>query len=274
MRPVPQKPIRARRSFETREGEGPLLGGAVPLICVPLVGKSRDDVLAETRNLAGLAPDVVELRIDAWDCIENVVEATGLISEVRDRVEALPVILTCRGHWEGGVKEVSEAAKDAIYEAAMEGGLVDFVDKELKYGETVLARLKERANARGVRVIVSYHDFRGTPSKEFIYSRLAQQIRYGADVAKAAFMPQKEEDVLNVLSATLAIRREFPDVPLITMSMGELGMHSRVVGGLYGSDLTFAVGSAASAPGQIPVAQMRSAFDLMYPGGVEAPNLI
>ena len=42
-------------------------------------------------------------------------------------------------------------------------------------------------------------------------------------------------------------------------------MHSRIVGGLYGSDLTFAVGSAASAPGQIPVAQVRSVFALVYP---------
>jgi 3-dehydroquinate dehydratase-1 len=244
-----------------------VLGGAAPLICVPLVGKSREDVLAETRNLASLAPDIIELRIDAWDCVEDTAEAVGLIAEVRDKANAnnLPTILTCRGHWEGGVKEVSEPAKDAVYEAAIDGGLVDFVDKELKYGPAPLARLKERANAKGVFLIVSYHDFAGTPPKEFIYSQLAQQIRYGADVAKIALMPKKEEDVLNLLAATLAVRREFPDTPLITMSMGELGMHSRIVGGLYGSDLTFAVGSAASAPGQIPVAQMRSAFGLIYP---------
>ena len=222
VRPVPQKPISARKS---------VLGAAAPLICVPLVGKSREDVLTETQNLASLAPDIIELRIDAWDCIENTAAATGLIAEVRDKVRDLPVILTCRGHWEGGVKEVSEPAKDAVYEAAIDSGLVDFVDKELKYGEAVLARLKERANAKGVSLIVSYHDFTGTPSKEFIYSQLAQQIRYGADVAKVALMPKNEEDVLNVLAATLAVRREFPDVPLITMSMGGLGMHSRIVGG-------------------------------------------
>ncbi|MDR1979828.1 MAG: type I 3-dehydroquinate dehydratase [Synergistaceae bacterium] len=256
MRPVPNKPIEAHKS---------VLGGAVPLICVPLVGKSREDVLAETRDLANLAPDIIELRIDAWDCVENAAEATGLISEVRDEVRDLPMILTCRGHWEGGVKEVSEPMKSAVYEAAIDKGLVDFVDKELSYGPAVLSRLKKRANAKGVSLIVSYHDFKRTPSKEFIYSQLTQQIRYGADVAKVALMPQKEEDVLALLSATLAIRRDFPDVPLIAMSMGALGTHSRVVGGLYGSDLTFAVGSAASAPGQIPVARMRSAFDLMYP---------
>lgn len=255
MRPVPLKPITAR---------GKILGGTVPLVCVPLVGKSRDEVLAEARNLTNVDPDIIELRIDAWDCIEDCGKSTDLIAEVRGMTPILPIILTCRGHWEGGIKEVSESAKDAVYGKAIESGLVDFVDKELKYGEAVLGQLKAQANAKGISLIVSYHDFRKTPSREFICSQLTQQIRCGADVAKIALMPQKEEDVLRVLGSTLAIRREFPDVPLITMSMGALGMHSRVVGGLYGSDLTFAVGSQASAPGQIPVQQMRSTFELFY----------
>ncbi len=255
MRPVPLKPITAR---------GKILGGATPLVCVPLVGKSRDEVLGEARNLANVDPDIIELRIDAWDCIEDCEKSTALIAEVRDMARHLPIILTCRGHWEGGIKEVSEGAKNAVYGKAIGRKLVDFVDKELKYGEAVLGELKALANAQGISLIVSYHDFRETPSREFIHAQLAQQIRCGADVAKIALMPQKEEDVLRVLGSTLAIRRDFPDVPMITMSMGPLGMHSRVVGGLYGSDLTFAVGSQASAPGQIPVKQMRSAFDLFY----------
>ena len=255
MRPLPKKPIDVRNA---------VLGGKVPLVCVPLVGKNRDEVLAEARNLASCAPDLAELRIDAWDCIEDCEKSLALITEVRDAVKDLPLILTCRGHWEGGVKEVSEAAKNSVYDAAIDKRLIDFVDKELKYGEAELSRLKKRASAKGVSLIVSYHDFKKTPSREFIYSQLAQQIRYGADVAKIALMPQCEEDVLSVLSATLAVRREFPDVPLITMSMGSMGMHSRIVGGLYGSDLTFAVGSAASAPGQIPVAQVKELFDLLF----------
>lgn len=256
MRPLPLKPIKARSA---------VLGGASPLICVPLVGKSREEVLTEARNLANAGPDIAELRVDAWDCIEDSAKALELVAEVRTEVKDLPLILTCRGHWEGGVKEVSEKAKDVLYTEAIDKGLVDFIDKELAYSDSVLTSLKKRANEKGIALIVSYHDFKKTPSMEFIYSQLAQQIRYGADVAKIALMPACEEDVLNVFRATLAIRRDFPDVPLITMSMGNLGMHSRIVGGLYGSDLTFAVGSAASAPGQIPILQMRETFDLMYP---------
>ena len=255
MRPVPKKPIKVG---------GCVLGGSAPLICVPLVGKSQEEVLTEVHNLESVAPDIIELRIDAWDCIEDREKSVSLLKEVRETAKNLPVILTCRGHWEGGNKEVSESAKDAVYEAAIEEGLADFVDKELSYGEPKLKQLKDSANSKGISLIISYHNFERTPSKEFVYAQLARQIHCGADVAKAALMPKSEEDVLNVLSATLAVRRDFPDTPLITMSMGPLGMHSRIVGGLYGSDLTFAVGSAASAPGQIPAAQMRSVFEPMY----------
>lgn len=254
-RPLPAKPIVAR---------GRTLGGPVPLICVPLVGKNRPGILAEVENLNRVAPDIIELRVDAWDTIEDTDSSLDLLAEIRGLVGDLPVILTCRGHWEGGIKAVSEGAKDALYEGAIEKRLVDFVDKELSYGPEKLARLKALSAPNGVSLIVSCHDFQKTPSMPFIYAQLARQIACGADVAKIALMPQSEEDVLKVFEATLAVRRDFPDIPLITMSMGELGQVSRIAGGLYGADLTFAVGSAASAPGQIPVLQMRSSFDLLY----------
>lgn len=254
-RPVPARPIKAGSA---------LLGGAVPLICVPLVGATPEAVMAEVKNLSSIGPDIIELRIDAWDAVEDVDFSMALLRDVRSAIGDLPVILTCRGHWEGGIKEVSESAKDEIYSRAISEKLVDFVDKELSYGYVKLAEVKSHAKAHGVGLIVSFHDFKKTPSASFIYAQLATQIRFGADVAKVALMPETEEDVLKVFEATLAVRRDFPEVPLITMSMGALGQISRLAGGLYGSDLTFAVGSAASAPGQIPVERMRGAFDLLY----------
>jgi 3-dehydroquinate dehydratase-1 len=76
-------------------------------------------------------------------------------------------------------------------------------------------------------------------------------------------MPRCEEDVLRLLDVTLRARREFPDLPLCTMSMGRLGSVTRVAGFLYGSDMAFAVGKEASAPGQIPIADARRMTDLL-----------
>ena len=51
------------------------------------------------------------------------------------------------------------------------------------------------------------------------------------------------------------------DKPLITMSMGDIGALSRIIGWAYGSILTFGVGVKSSAPGQIEVGKLREAIE-------------
>ena len=62
------------------------------------------------------------------------------------------------------------------------------------------------------------------------------------------------------------MKEEFPDFPLITMSMGELGKVSRLYGGLYGSFVSFGCVSEASAPGQVYYETMCEVFDKIYKG--------
>ena len=253
--------LEAKRPIAAR-GRG--LGGRTPLVCIPLVGKDHDAIMAEARNVPAIAPDVIELRIDWWDFIEDAEKSAAMVREVRKAVGDTPIILTCRGDWEGGYKKVSDEAKFAVYAAAIREELVDFVDMELKYGQAKIGEVKAQTAGKKVSLIVSFHNFQQTPSQEEMFSIMERELQAGADVAKLAAMPQKEEDVLAVLAATLAVRRKYPDQPVISMSMGPLGAVTRIVGGLFGSDLTFAVGSQASAPGQIPVAELRKCFEVVH----------
>jgi 3-dehydroquinate dehydratase-1 len=45
--------------------------------------------------------------------------------------------------------------------------------------------------------------------------------------------------------------------------MGPLGSVTRMVGGVFGSSLSFAVGDTASAPGQIPIADLCIVYDII-----------
>ena len=74
----------------------------------------------------------------------------------------------------------------------------------------------------------------------------------GADIAKYAVMPNSELDVLTLLSATIIMKKNHSNTPVITMSMGKLGAISRVCGSLSGSAVTFGTAGHASAPGQLP----------------------
>src|SRR4029450_6364670 len=98
---------------------------------------------------------------------------------------------------------------------------------------------------------------------DLLLAKVGEMQELGADIAKIAVMPQKPEDVLRLLHVTVLARRQFPRLPLVTMSMGALGSITRVAGFLYGSDMAFAVGKAASAPGQIPIEDARRTTELL-----------
>ena len=78
----------------------------------------------------------------------------------------------------------------------------------------------------------------------------------GADVAKIAVMPQSMDDVLALLAATERASRNV-DIPLVSMAMGPLGAVTRAAGWIFGSAMTFAVGASSSAPGQMPIEDVR-----------------
>jgi 3-dehydroquinate dehydratase I len=84
----------------------------------------------------------------------------------------------------------------------------------------------------------------------------------GADVAKVAVMPQGLEDVLTVLQATLDGQKKIR-LPIISMSMGAYGSLSRLFGWVFGSSVSFAVGQKASAPGQVPIEDLKVVLDVL-----------
>ena len=81
--------------------------------------------------------------------------------------------------------------------------------------------------------------FYETPDREVMKMLLEQMCAGGADVVKLAVMPQNMEDVLKLLSVTNEFKEENPDTPVITMSMGKMGMISRLCGE-FGAAVTFA----------------------------------
>ena len=241
-----------------------VIGGDKPLICLPLVGDTRAKVLQEAEELAALRPDLLEWRIDAYDEVENNKDCLSVLKEVRAAIGEIPLIFTCRIDLEGGLKHISRKNRLELFTAVMKSGDVDIVDIELCNDEEFVKTLRERAKQSNVRLILSYHNFKETPSEQFIYSKLVEAQTAGADISKLAVMPGDYSDVLTLLNATNKARNETVQGPMVTMSMGPEGAVSRLAGGLFGSDITFAIGMQASAPGQIPIKELKTVMDLLY----------
>jgi 3-dehydroquinate dehydratase-1 len=241
----------------------PLAGGRLPAVCAPLVARALAELVTETRDVAAKQPDLLEWRVDFFDAIADTAQVLAAAAAVREAAAGIPILFTRRSQREGGQPiPLDEARVLAMYEAVIASGAVDLVDYEMDNEPALLARVRDLARARGLPLVLSFHNFQHTPSSEQLAARFAQAHVLGADVAKLAVMPQSMQDVHRLLGATLQASASLP-IPVISMAMGGLGAVSRLCGGVFGSALTFAVGAAASAPGQIPIEDVRSAVAVL-----------
>lgn len=236
-----------------------LLGdGRSPLICVPLVAQTRADLLADAATAMSQHPDVIEWRVDHFVDIESADLVLSAGHALREIAGDTPLILTVRSSAEGGQPvNLSPLALHTLRLAAADQLPFEFHDLEIRSSEALIHELIGRAHARGGKVILSAHDFQGTPPEAVLESLFRRAHQLGADVAKVAVMPQAPEDVLRLLTVTQHMSKTLP-IPVISMAMGSLGVVSRIFGGVFGSALTFATSGRESAPGQLPLQDLRA----------------
>ena len=241
----------------------PVAGGRSPLICTPLVGSGKDAVARELAAILPLNPDVLEWRADHFQNLGNLPEVLEVAKVLKATAGPIPIIFTCRSVKEGGPAiTLDEEAVVRLHVALCASRLVDFIDFELCNPPEHLERVREASRTHGVALILSYHNFQETPAAEVLASKFADAERFGADVAKVAVMPRTPADVLTLLGATWRAS-ETISIPLIAMSMGGLGAVSRMAGGVFGSALTYAVGASSSAPGQVPITDLRIVLETL-----------
>jgi 3-dehydroquinate dehydratase-1 len=245
------------------EVRGRKLGGETPLICTPLVGRTRERVLAEAASVVAKKPDVIEWRVDFFDGIGDTAAVLDTGRALRAAAGDTPIIFTRRSIKEGG-QPIAIGDEDVVrlYDAVGATGLVDFLDFEMSNDAGQVQRVLESARRHGTRVILSYHNFGYTPGLDFLVQRFLEAERLGGDVAKVAVMPRDRADVLTLFAATSQAEAK-ARIPLISMSMGPLGSVTRMIGGVFGSALSFAVGEGSSAPGQIPIADLNVVFAVL-----------
>lgn len=244
--------------------KGKTIGGPEPLVCLPLVAQTAADLVNQATELMKLSPDILEWRIDGFDGVNNCGECLQALSALRTATQSLPIIFTCRIHTEGGLCTMDPKTRLDLICAAIETGHLDIVDIELCNPPDFIETVLKTAGKNDVSVILSFHDFEKTPEEKVILECLMRAQNMGAHIAKAAVMPENMADVLALLNATFKARTQGLQIPIVTMSMGAQGVVTRLAGGLFGSDITFAIGKNASAPGQIHIQELRQAMTLLY----------
>ncbi|MGX7069852.1 type I 3-dehydroquinate dehydratase [Gemella bergeri] len=240
---------------------GVVFGEGRPKIIVPIVGKNEQEILEAASDIKTIDCDLVEWRIDFFDKVEEQGEVSELSKKIKKIINR-PLLVTFRTKKEGGVLELSDNKYFEVYNEVVENGNIDLLDVELFMPVEEVSALIEKAHANNVKIVMCNHDFDKTPERDEIVNRLTTMSEKGADICKIAVMPNSNKDVITLLDAT-RIAKEKINKPLITMSMGALGMISRVSGEVFGSTATFGAAKQSSAPGQVPVAQLREILDTL-----------
>ena len=242
---------------------GRVIGGPRPQICVPLMAASREALLEQADTVDQLQPDLIEWRVDALEELADLGAVRQTLAALRAGRPALPLLFTCRAGEEGGVQTIAPGHRRDLYLMAISTGLADLIDIELASDPLTIRTLQKQAAAAGVRLILSFHDFGRTPDRGVLVRKLREAERAGADIAKIAVMPSTCRDLLTLLDAACEARRRFLKIPLIAIAMGEGGLLSRIAGGLFGSDIVFASGGIATAPGQIAIQDLRKVWSVL-----------
>ncbi len=239
-----------------------VIGAGRPKICVPVTARTRRELLENIKLIRQNKSmiQLLEWRVDWFDSCLNFQRVENALAELRSAFPNLPVIFTFRSREEGGKRQIYFRDYRNLYLRIAQKSLAEIIDVEIeKQGPT--EQLIQELKKKNVTVIASNHHFEGTPSLQEMISVLEKMQRSGADIVKLAVMPNSKSDVMNLMQAALTVK-EKKKTPVVAMAMGELGRVSRLSGGFFGSDLTFGMVGASSAPGQIEVSQLNEALHI------------
>jgi len=213
-------------------------------ICVPVI-ETTVEKAREAIKEANHVADLIELRTDY---LKDHQWATLMMDRRK------PFIITNRGREEGGRFRGNERERFRILKEAVLWS-AEFVDIEMRSNRSLLRNMIENRN--GTKIILSRHNFYGTPSPKELRSLFDRMIRLRPDVVKIVTFARSLEDNLNVLSLIPYALGEKKKI--VAFCMGEKGKMSRIFSPVLGAAWTFASLSRdrASAPGQLTAGQMR-----------------
>jgi len=200
-----------------------------------------------------------EVKICATIFEKDPEEAKKLIEEIKEKVhfvelrldalkelpqnlpEGVQYIFTCRRKEEGGLFEDEEEKRISLLKEALKRFNGKYVDIEWKTPEILKQRL---LNQKGLKVILSYHDFSGTPSLEFLLELFEEMRKDRATIYKIVTMANSLEDSFRVLLFLREVTKR--GFKVVAHAMGQKGRLSRLLSPFMGGAFVY----VSSRPGK------------------------
>lgn len=220
-------------------------------IVVPIMPRSIEEVVSIDLERLEDA-DIIEWRADYLPKEDILTVAPAVFEKFVGR----EIVFTIRTRKEGGQIELTDEEYVKLIKEIATLYQPDYIDFEYFSHQSVFKEMLDFPN-----LVLSYHNFEETP--ENFMEIMSELTSLSPAVVKMAVMANTEQDALDVMNYTRGFKTLNAEQTFATMSMGKIGMLSRIAGMVTGSCWTFASLDEASAPGQISLANTRKFLDIL-----------
>lgn len=196
--------------------------------------------------------DVIEWRADFLDKNEILTVAPAVFEKFAGR----EILFTLRTRGEGGQIDLTSEEYLAIIQDIQSIYHPDYIDFEFYSHREVFEQMLEFSN-----LVLSYHNFQETPDN--MMEILSELTSLSPKLVKVSVMAHNEQEVLDLMNYTRGFKTLNPEQEYVTISMGKVGKISRLTADLTGSSWSYACVGEESAPGQIPLENMRRIRELL-----------
>ena len=142
--------------------KGTEVGTGRPLICVPVLEKTKEEVIKEVEYLVKSDADMIEWRLDAFEHYTDYNEVREILQQIAPLLKKKLFLYTFRTAKQGGVVSVDRETLNDLHDLAAESECVDLIDLEFFEEEHAAKRIRE-IQKKGKKVVASHHDLEGTP---------------------------------------------------------------------------------------------------------------
>ena len=216
--------------------------------CVSIAEKTPTKI-KQVLKIALKKSDYAEVRLDFLK-IEQIPEALEIIKNDLNKI-----VCTLRPKIEGGKFPGNEKERSAILKLIAEYSpfLLDVEYNTLKNDTALVKYLKSTKT----KLLVSWHDFKKTPSTAELKKKLNQMSRFSSNV-KIVSTAKSTNDSTRMLELYSKKGKN----NLISFAMGDFGRISRILCLYLGSPYTYVSLGKAIAPGQFSVDEIKKITNL------------
>ena len=213
-------------------------------IVVSITDSQSLDEICKTKETSSF--DVVEIRLDQLIKEPNL---KNKISRIRH-----PLLLTCRHPDEGGQNQIQDPIKrHSILEPLL--CYASAIDIELAEADSML-KIISQAKKNDLKVILSYHNFKTTPTPAELRSKIKESLIREADAIKFATTTNTISELINLLT----LLENSKDQNISIMGMGKYGKASRLIAAQSGSILNYAAMGSSKVDGQWKLTEFTQAI--------------